>query len=160
MGRLGSKDVCHRRRGVPSFWLGIMIIVGLLITSQHFSVNPGCHRSTTCLYGKIPRVQPACQLLLPAIATGYRSSAVITRMTRSAMLEVLREDYIRTGRAKGQRSNSVVLPRRSASPRSGWVMRAANNDGHSRWGTLSLILCRHQGANSSYDTRPRATRAV
>ncbi len=41
------------------------------------------------------------QLIWPAVATGYRYSAVATRMTRSAMLEVLREDYIRTARAKG-----------------------------------------------------------
>ena len=41
------------------------------------------------------------QLIWPAIATGYRYSAVATRMTRSALLEVLREDYIRTARAKG-----------------------------------------------------------
>lgn len=41
------------------------------------------------------------QLFWPAVATGYRYSAVATRMTRSAMLEVLREDYIRTARAKG-----------------------------------------------------------
>jgi peptide/nickel transport system permease protein len=41
------------------------------------------------------------QLIWPALATGYRYSAVATRMTRSAVLEVLREDYIRTARAKG-----------------------------------------------------------
>lgn len=41
------------------------------------------------------------QLIWPAIATGYRNAAVATRMTRSALLEVLREDYIRTARAKG-----------------------------------------------------------
>jgi peptide/nickel transport system permease protein len=41
------------------------------------------------------------QLIWPALAVGYRYSAVATRMTRSAMLEVLREDYIRTARAKG-----------------------------------------------------------
>ena len=41
------------------------------------------------------------QLVVPALATGYRSSAILTRMTRSAMLEVLREDYVRTARAKG-----------------------------------------------------------
>ena len=40
-------------------------------------------------------------LIWPALATGYRYSAVATRMTRSAMLEVLREDYVRTARAKG-----------------------------------------------------------
>jgi peptide/nickel transport system permease protein len=41
------------------------------------------------------------QLIWPAVATGYRYSAVATRMTRSALLEVLREDYVRTARAKG-----------------------------------------------------------
>ena len=41
------------------------------------------------------------QLIWPAVAVGYRYSAVATRMTRSAMLEMLREDYIRTARAKG-----------------------------------------------------------
>ncbi len=41
------------------------------------------------------------QLIWPALATGYRYSAVATRMTRSTVLEVLREDYIRTARAKG-----------------------------------------------------------
>ena len=45
--------------------------------------------------------QNLAQLVWPAVAVGYRYSAVATRMTRSAMLEVLREDYIRTARAKG-----------------------------------------------------------
>jgi peptide/nickel transport system permease protein len=45
--------------------------------------------------------QNMAQLIWPAVAVGYRYSAVATRMTRSAMLEVLREDYIRTARAKG-----------------------------------------------------------
>src|SRR3970040_953619 len=45
--------------------------------------------------------QNLLQLVWPALAVGYRYSAVATRMTRSAMLEVLREDYIRTARAKG-----------------------------------------------------------
>src|SRR5262249_4837290 len=46
-------------------------------------------------------IQNLIQLIWPALAVGYRYSAVATRMTRSAMLEVLREDYIRTARAKG-----------------------------------------------------------
>ena len=48
------------------------------------------------------------QFLFPALAVGYRSSALIMRITRSAMLEVLREDYIRTAWAKGQREATVV----------------------------------------------------
>jgi peptide/nickel transport system permease protein len=50
------------------------------------------------------------QLIWPALAVGYRYSAFVTRMTRSAVLEVLREDYIRTARAKGLWEN-VILTR-------------------------------------------------
>ena len=51
-------------------------------------------------------------LIWPALATGYRYSAVATRMTRSALLEVLREDYVRTARAKGLwRSSSSTATR-------------------------------------------------
>jgi peptide/nickel transport system permease protein len=79
---------------VPSFWLGILFILGFLIVFKWlppmvytpFWVDPW---------------QNLAQLIWPALAVGYRYSAVATRMTRSAMLEVLREDYIRTARAKG-----------------------------------------------------------
>src|SRR5699024_11029700 len=47
-------------------------------------------------------------LIWPAIATGYRYSAVATRMTRSSLLEVLREDYVRTARAKGLREKLII----------------------------------------------------
>jgi len=79
---------------MPSFWLGILMILAFLIVFQWlppmiytpFWVDPW---------------QNLAQLIWPALAVGYRYSAVATRMTRSAMLEVLREDYIRTARAKG-----------------------------------------------------------
>jgi peptide/nickel transport system permease protein len=79
---------------IPSFWLGIIIILGFLIffkwmpplTFTSFWVDPKANLT---------------QLIWPALAVGYRYSAVATRMTRSAVLEVLREDYIRTARAKG-----------------------------------------------------------
>jgi len=79
---------------MPSFWLGILLILGLLIVFRWlppmvytpFWVDPW---------------QNLAQLIWPALAVGYRYSAVATRMTRSAMLEVLREDYIRTAKAKG-----------------------------------------------------------
>jgi peptide/nickel transport system permease protein len=48
------------------------------------------------------------QLIFPALAIGYRFAAVVTRMTRSAVLEVMREDYIRTARAKGVYERLVV----------------------------------------------------
>lgn len=88
---------------VPSFWLGILIILGFLILFQwlppltftSFWVDPKANLT---------------QLIWPALAVGYRYSAVATRMTRSAVLEVLREDYIQTARAKGL-WEKVVLTR-------------------------------------------------
>jgi peptide/nickel transport system permease protein len=78
----------------PSFWLGILMILTMLIVFKWVPpmvftplwVNPW---------------ENLAQLIWPALAVGYRYSAVGTRMMRSAMLEVLREDYIRTARAKG-----------------------------------------------------------
>jgi len=85
---------------IPSFWLGIIIILAMLIATHHFLGEPWMQPIVYVPIWEDP-VDNLVQLLLPAIATGYRSSAVLTRMTRSAMLEVLREDYIRTARAKG-----------------------------------------------------------
>ena len=56
-------------------------------------------------------VNPAenlAMLIWPALATGYRYSSVATRMTRSAMLDVLREDYVRTARSKGVMERVIV----------------------------------------------------
>ena len=92
---------------IPSFWLGIMIILGLLIMTQAWFGEPWMP--------PIEYVSPfedlggnMAQLIWPAVATGYRYSAVATRMTRSALLEVLREDYIRTARAKGLMEKIVI----------------------------------------------------
>ncbi|HEX5600857.1 MAG TPA: ABC transporter permease, partial [Hyphomicrobiaceae bacterium] len=86
---------------VPSFWLGMLIILGLLLTFnwippltfKPFYEDPWHNLS---------------QLIWPALAVGYRYSAVATRMTRSTILEVLQEDYIRTARAKGVFERLVV----------------------------------------------------
>lgn len=85
---------------MPSFWLGILIILGLLIGSQHFFGTPWMPPITYTPIWVDP-VKNLSMVIWPAIATGYRYSAVATRMTRSALLEVLREDYVRTARAKG-----------------------------------------------------------
>jgi len=85
---------------MPSFWLGILIILGLLIGTQHFFGTPWMPPITYVPLYEDP-LRNLSQLIWPAVATGYRYSAVATRMTRSALLEVLREDYIRTARAKG-----------------------------------------------------------
>ena len=63
--------------------------------------SPGSRRSPTCRPTENFKLH-AVQFLLPALAVGYRSSALIMRITRSALLEVMREDYIRTAWAKGQ----------------------------------------------------------
>ncbi len=92
---------------IPSFWLGIMIILGLLIVTQQVTGIPWMPP----IDYKPIWVDPAhniAQLIWPAVATGYRYSAVATRMTRSALLEVLREDYIRTARAKGLIEKIVI----------------------------------------------------
>jgi peptide/nickel transport system permease protein len=78
----------------PSFWLGILVLLAFLIL---FHWTPPM---TYVPFWKQPW-RNLEQLIWPALATGYRYSAVATRMTRSAMLEVLREDYVRTARAKG-----------------------------------------------------------
>ena len=85
---------------IPSFWLGIIIILGLLLTTQYFSGTPWMPPIQFKPIWEDP-MHNLSQLLWPAIATGYRYSAVATRMTRSTLLEVLREDYVRTARAKG-----------------------------------------------------------
>ncbi|MGQ0663370.1 MAG: ABC transporter permease [Pseudomonadota bacterium] len=86
---------------VPSFWLGMILILALLLG---FSWLPPI--TFTPLYQD--PVTNLSQLIWPALAVAYRYSAVATRMTRSALLEVLREDYIRTARAKGLFERLVV----------------------------------------------------
>jgi len=88
---------------IPSFWFGILIIFGILFTTQWWTgipwMPPIQYKSDWTSWANISNNFGL--LIWPALATGYRYSAVATRMTRSAMLEVLREDYIRTARAKG-----------------------------------------------------------
>jgi peptide/nickel transport system permease protein len=86
---------------VPSFWLG-MIVILLLLT--YFSWIPPL---TFTSIWEDP-LENLSQLIWPALAVGYRYSAVATRMMRSSILEVLQEDYIRTARAKGVRERLVV----------------------------------------------------
>ncbi|HIB81948.1 MAG TPA: ABC transporter permease, partial [Gammaproteobacteria bacterium] len=92
---------------MPSFWLGILIILGLLIGTQHFFGTPWMPPITYVPLYEDP-LRNLSQLIWPAVATGYRYSAVATRMTRSALLEVLREDYIRTARAKGMIEKIII----------------------------------------------------
>lgn len=86
---------------VPSFWLGMLIILALL---TFFNWIPPL---TFVSFFDDP-LRNLSQLIWPALAVGYRYSAVATRMTRSSILEVMQEDYIRTARAKGVYERLVV----------------------------------------------------
>ncbi|HTN71651.1 MAG TPA: ABC transporter permease [Methylomirabilota bacterium] len=87
---------------IPSFWLGIVIILCFVI---YFSWLPPLTFTSLWVDPKANLLQ----LIWPALAVGYRYSAVATRMTRSTVLEVLREDYIRTARAKGLWERGVLV---------------------------------------------------
>src|SRR5215813_6756515 len=87
---------------IPNFWLAILVIVGLVhyfqwlppLNYAPFLVDPWLNLK---------------QLIFPALITGYRLSAIGARMTRSSVLEVLRDDFVRTARAKGLRERVVML---------------------------------------------------
>lgn len=87
---------------IPSFWVGILCILFLVI---YFGWGPPLEFTP-------PWVDPWANfemMVWPVVTVGYRYSAVTTRMTRSTVLEVLREDYIRTAWAKGLRERVVVI---------------------------------------------------
>ncbi|PZW48058.1 peptide/nickel transport system permease protein [Humitalea rosea] len=86
---------------VPSFWLGMLIILGLL-TVFHWSPPV-----TYTPFFESP-LKNISQLIWPALAVGYRYAAVVARMVRSSIIEVMKEDYIRTARAKGVFERMVV----------------------------------------------------
>ena len=87
---------------MPSFWIGILVILVLLTT---FRWSPPL-TFTPFLEDPVANLS---QLIWPALTVGYRYSAVAMRMTRSAVLEVLREDYVRTARAKGVAESRVIV---------------------------------------------------
>jgi len=79
---------------LPAFWLGLLILM-----------------AGVAMFGTIPNPKTLGEMFstycLPALAVAFRSSALTMRITRSSMLEILRQDYIRTARAKGASENSV-----------------------------------------------------
>jgi peptide/nickel transport system permease protein len=84
----------------PSFWLGIVSILIVLDLTQAITGHPWMPPIDYVPLWQDP-IRNLSIVMLPALTIGYRYAAVSMRMTRSAMLEVLREDYIRTARAKG-----------------------------------------------------------
>jgi peptide/nickel transport system permease protein len=86
---------------IPSFWFGMLIMLSLL---AFFNWLPPI--TFTPIY--VDPIANLTQLIWPALAVGYRYCAVVARMIRSSLLEVLNEDYIRTARAKGVYEKLVV----------------------------------------------------
>ncbi len=87
---------------MPDFWLGIILII-IFATKLHLLPAIGYKPLSDGLWPWLSH------LILPAIATGTAFSAVIARMTRSAMLEVLKSEYIKVARAKGLNERTVIF---------------------------------------------------
>ena len=90
---LGILAAVKNNTWMPNFWLGLLLII-------LFSVNLHWLPSTGAVGFK--------SLILPAITCGTGNMAALTRITRSSMLDVLRQDYLRTARAKGQSEGMII----------------------------------------------------
>ena len=91
---VGSMFVALLGVSMPSFWLGLLLILGFSLHLRWLPATGG---------GDLPH------LVMPALTLGLIASAIIARLTRSSMLEVLGQEYVRTARAKGLGGWSVVV---------------------------------------------------
>jgi peptide/nickel transport system permease protein/oligopeptide transport system permease protein len=91
---VGSMFVALLGVSMPSFWLGLLLILGFSLHLRWLPATGG---------GDLPH------LVMPALTLGLIASAIIARLTRSSMLEVLGQDYVRTARAKGLAGWNVVV---------------------------------------------------
>jgi len=88
---------------LPNFWLGTLII---LVLSVVFGIMPNSGDYVSFTEAPLKNLS---QLFFPAITLGFAFTASVMRTTRSAMLEVLRQDYVRTARGKGVRERDVIV---------------------------------------------------
>jgi ABC-type dipeptide/oligopeptide/nickel transport system permease component len=89
---------------LPVFWTGIMLIIVFALTLQWFP-----SAGMTSPYGSVGPGDVLWHLVLPAVTLGTASAAALARMTRSSILEIIRQDYVRAARAKGLGEPAVVL---------------------------------------------------
>jgi peptide/nickel transport system permease protein len=90
----GSMLVALVGISMPSFWLGLLLIFAFSLKFRIFPATGG---------GDLKH------LILPAVTLGLGASAIIARLTRSSMLEVMRNEYVTTARAKGLRESRVII---------------------------------------------------
>jgi peptide/nickel transport system permease protein len=109
-------------RSLPNFWLGIMFILLFAVTLNWFPV------SGTGEFSNRPFL---AHLFLPALTLAFGLITTLTRLVRSAMLEVMREDHVRTARAKGQSEPVVICATccatRSSRSSPSWASRSAGS---------------------------------
>ena len=88
---------------MPNFWLGTLII---LILSRYFGIMPNSGNFTNFFAAPLENLK---QMIFPAITLGFAFTASVMRTTRSAMLEVMRQDYVRTAESKGLSRRKVIV---------------------------------------------------
>jgi len=101
LGDVGMMGLAQVGIAVPNFWFAILLILLFSVQLQWFSAGgfPGWDEGAA---------QALKSLLLPAVSLAVVQAAILARITRSAVLEVLREDFVRTARAKGLSQNATL----------------------------------------------------
>ena len=101
LGDYGTMLFSQIGLAIPEFWIGILLILGFAV---HWHLFPAGGFTDW----KEAPLESLRSLLLPALALGLTRAAVITRLARSSMLEILREDYIKTAWSKGLSKRAVI----------------------------------------------------
>ena len=99
-----SMGVAVTGQSLPVFWTGIMLIIAFALSLRWFP-----SAGMTSPYGGGGALDVLWHLALPAVTLGTASAAALARLTRSSVLEIIRQDYVRSARAKGLAERRVVL---------------------------------------------------